>query len=395
MKGERLVREFRNLLLGTLLCASSGAGSASETTSYKYDPLGRLIEVARSDGPANGVNSVYCLDRAGNRRFVRVGGVGTGGNPSSNCRSNSNGSDFNGDGIDDILFLNDSGTLTDWFGPANGVTAQNNASYQVGVGWKIVGRGDFNGDGRDDLLWRQTATGALAEWIATSSGGFASNAIPSPNGASLDWKVASVGDFNGDGYADIVWLQDTGFFSEWLGSSSGALTDNGSATSRNVGTSWGIAGTGDFNGDGRRDIIWRNSDGAYSEWLGQSDGGFIDNYAIAGGTALTSWQIVGVGDFNGDGRADILWQNPSANVLVNWLGKADGSFMDNTANTSYSVPSGWSLAAVADYNGDGRQDILWRHISGTVTDWLGNANGSFTENGANFAVNVGTDWHIQ
>ncbi|MEO8141377.1 MAG: M10 family metallopeptidase C-terminal domain-containing protein, partial [Sphingomicrobium sp.] len=65
----------------------------------------------------------------------------------------------------------------------------------------------------------------------------------------------------------------------------------------------------DFNGDGRSDILWRNIDGQMSNWLGQANGGFVQNNANAAAVVPTSWQIAGTGDFNGDGRDDILWRN--------------------------------------------------------------------------------------
>ena len=46
-------------------------------------------------------------------------------------------------------------------------------------------------------------------------------------------------------------------------------------------TSWHIAGTGDFNGDGRDDILWRNDTGAVTNWLGQANGGFVEQRRIS------------------------------------------------------------------------------------------------------------------
>ena len=65
----------------------------------------------------------------------------------------------------------------------------------------------------------------------------------------------------------------------------------------------------DFNGDGRSDILWRNVDGQMSDWLGTANGGFVQNNANAAAVVPTAWQVAGTGDFNGDGRDDILWRN--------------------------------------------------------------------------------------
>ena len=76
---------------------------------------------------------------------------------------------------------------------------------------------------------------------------------------------------------------------------------------------WQVAGTGDFNGDGRDDILWRNDDGRVIDWLGRADGGFASNTPTAP-RCPTSWQVASIGDFNGDGRDDILWRNDNGAV---------------------------------------------------------------------------------
>ena len=74
-----------------------------------------------------------------------------------------------------------------------------------------------------------------------------------------------------------------------------------------VATSWNIVGSGDFNADGKPDILWENSS------TGQHVILFMDGTSPVGSAVLatlpTSWKIAGSGDFNGDGQPDILWQN--------------------------------------------------------------------------------------
>ena len=77
--------------------------------------------------------------------------------------------------------------------------------------------------------------------------------------------------------------------------------------------------------------------------------------------ADVDWKIGGVGDFNRDGRPDILWHHELSGDLVVW--HMDGPVLRGGATTSPPglTDVGWRMAAVADYNGDERPDIVWRH----------------------------------
>jgi Ca2+-binding RTX toxin-like protein len=303
--------------------------------------------------------------------------------------------DFNGDGRSDILWRNDDGTVRDWLGQANGGFTGNTANLNIAVGndWHVAGTGDFNGDGRSDILWRND-NGTVRDWLGQSNGGFAGNTANLNIAVGNDWHIAGTGDFNGDGRSDILWRNDDGTVRDWLGQANGGFTGNTANLNIAVGNDWHIAGTGDFNGDGRSDILWRNDDGTVRDWLGQANGGFIGNTANLNIAVGNDWHIAGTGDFNGDGRSDILWRNDDGTVR-DWLGQANGGFTGNTANLNIAVGTDWHIAGTGDFNGDGRSDLLWRSDDGTVRDWLGQANGGFADNSANANIAVPTVWHVQ
>ena len=303
--------------------------------------------------------------------------------------------DFNGDGRSDILFRHDTGLVTNSLGTANGGFSNNfaNVASAVGNDWEIAGTGDFDGDGRDDLLWRHDS-GVVSEWLGTANGGFADNFANAGANVATSWRIVGTGDFNGDGRDDILFRHDSGIVTNWLGEADGGFAPNFANASSSVDASWKVIGTGDFNGDGKDDILFRHDSGLITEWLGTANGGFADNFANSASSVATSWHVAGIGDFNGDNRDDLLWRNDSG-LVTDWLANANGSFKTNGANFMSQVGTDWSVSDIGDYNGDGRDDILWRHSSGLVTNWLGQLNGSFGDNIPNAATSVASSWHVQ
>ncbi len=139
----------------------------------------------------------------------------------------------------------------------------------------------------------------------------------------------------------------------------------GSVSLGTVATSWNIVGSADFNGDGQADILWQNTSGSRAVW-------FMNGTAFGTGVylpfAAPSWSIVGSGDFNRDGKPDILWQS-STGARAIWL-------MNGTARMSSvnlpAVATIWNIVGAADFNGDGQVDILWQNNSGARAVWLMN-----------------------
>jgi Ca2+-binding RTX toxin-like protein len=299
--------------------------------------------------------------------------------------------DFNGDGFSDIVLRNDNGQITDWLGQSNGSLVDNSAVFSVnpGTDWHVEGLGDFNGDGLGDVLWRNDS-GAVVTFLGAPNGSFAGNVNFNLN-PGTDWHVEGTGDFNGDGRDDILWRNDAGAVVTLLGNSNGSFTGNVNFN-LNPGLDWHVAGTGDFNGDGRDDILWRNDAGSVVTLLGNSDGSFTGNVNFNLNPGL-DWHIEGTGDFNGDGMDDILWRNDAGQV-VDLLGQSNGAFVGNV-NFDLNPGTDWHIIQTGDFNGDGYDDILWRSDSGSMTDLLGQPNGAFVGNVGSFDASLTSDWHVQ
>ena len=175
---------------------------------------------------------------------------------------------------------------------------------------------------------------------------------------------AAISDFNGDGKSDILMRNTNGSLSLWLMNdatiTSSTVLNNGVPV-----TGWTIAGVGDFNGDGKPDILWRGPNGEVALWL-MNGSTVLSGNVIA--TIPLTWTIAGVGDFNGDGKADILWRGPGGEDAL-WL--MNGS-TQLSAPIFANTPTTWTVAGVGDFNGDGKPDILWRGPNGEVAIWLMN-----------------------
>jgi hypothetical protein len=122
-------------------------------------------------------------------------------------------------------------------------------------------------------------------------------------------------------------------------------------------------------------------------------GRIIASAAAGGGVQLLVKSLVH-NDFNGDGKSDILWRNADGTV-TDWLGLANGGFSGNWDNFHNNPGTSWDVAGTGDFNGDGKSDILWRADDGDVTDWLGKANGGFSGDLDNFHSSVPTAWHVE
>ena len=170
----------------------------------------------------------------------------------------------------------------------------------------------------------------------------------------LSYAVAGAAGFDAGATSEILWRGSDNSTAMWF--LSGGALSSGPQVAGPV-PFWNIVGTGDFNGDGtgsgKRDILWRANDGTLAMWL--MNGAVITSTPTVA-FVPPDWSVVGVGDFDGDGKADILWRNVNGDVaiwLMNGATIVSGPVLGN-------VSPGWVVSGVGDFDGNGKADILWR-----------------------------------
>lgn len=285
------------------------------------------------------------------------------------------GSDFNGDGIDDLLFFNATTR-------AVGQIAMPNATWsQIGVagtGWSAIEVGHFDRDGSTDILWYNSNTKALgrfdmlegaATWRGIGQGGGT-------------WEVVGTGDFDGDGDDDIVWAN------EELNAAGQYRMENGLAQWRTLGFTgddWRVVATGDFNGDQIDDVLWFNTQSGTLGQFRMKENGGKDWSAVT--TLGAGWRVADTGDFNDDGYDDILVFKADTRQ-IGFFDMEDGT-PSWTGLGGYG--NGWSIEGTGDFDGDSDDDILWRNENT-------NAVGQYQMDGSEFTwdaiTTAGAVWDI-
>ncbi len=169
--------------------------------------------------------------------------------------------------------------------------------------------------------------------------------------------MKSGGDFNGDGKQDILWRDyATGQSELWL--MDGATRQSVISLPTTANPAWQIVGAGDFNSDGHDDILWYNqSTGGLAFWA--MNGTTVGVYTELPTVRFLDWTVAGTGDFNADGHADIVWRNEKTQGTLVWLMNGRGG-AKSTMLPTVRHPD-WTLAGVADMTGDGRGDLVWRN----------------------------------
>lgn len=213
-------------------------------------------------------------------------------------------------------------------------------TINAAAGWHFGETADFNGDGKTDLLMLNETTHEVAVWQLNGPQ-LAASAVVGTVNAAAGWHFTDTGDFNGDGKSDLLMLNDTTHEAAvWLMNGT-QLAGSGVIGSINAADGWHFADVGDFNGDGKSDLLFLN-DTMHGVAVWQMNGTQVTANPQVG-IAATGDTFVGLKDVNGDPKSDILFENSTTHVLTAW--EMDGvQIVLNQQIGSINAAGGWHLA---------------------------------------------------
>lgn len=353
-----------------------------------YDWAGFETEIGDINGDGND-DIIWNETGGSNRVFI---GLGTAGGrfefqPSQNYPGTDWGSyemhvgDINGDDRDDIIWnsIRNTNRIYVGLGAEDGRLRFTARQDHPDTGWASYEAhiADVNGDGRDDLIWNSTtSSNHTYVGLGSATGKFLFG--PRQTHPTTDWVgyETHVGDINGDGIEDLIWNSTNNKNRIYVGIG----TDRGMFQFRRYqdhpGTDWSgyEAEIGDVNGDGRDDIVWNSTGNRHRVvvGLGSRSGQFLFGRRQQHPDADSSSYETHLADINGDGREDIVWNSISNNNRVSiGLGTDTGQFIFKSRQVH--AIKGWSGYAthIADVDGDGLDDVVWNSTESTNRVYVG------------------------
>ncbi|TDJ61462.1 MAG: VCBS repeat-containing protein [Nitrospina sp.] len=224
---------------------------------------------------------------------------------------------------------------------------------------------DFDGNANSDLLVYNTSTGQTIVVSLDNATPTSANSVVTEDPAT-GWVVKATGDFNGDCNLNLL------LYNTLDGSVRVILLDGSTVLSETTvlqlpaATNFEIRGTGDFDGDGDSDLVIFNPATGLIGIL------FLENASLVSGEGViqldvdNNWDLINTGDFDGDGKFDLLAYQTDTGIVAEIL--LDGStVLSFTGLIALDSLAGWGVQDTADFNNDGCWDLLTHN---TTDGWL-------------------------
>ncbi len=307
--------------------------------------------------------------------------------------------DLNSDGNEDLLYQEPSKgivRLTTVSSDGRKGTSSHSLGGRTTKNHRILGTGDFDADGKIDLLWWNLSDTSrqLGFWYVNADNYSHDRRMEADTDLpALDpnvYDLAAVGDFNGDGTSDIIFHRKNATGSNpggviyWTIKTDGTIKQSG--TLANVPyEDYDLVGAGDFNGDGVSDILFHNKlTGGLAYWHLKPDGNGVkyDQTGTFEFASYNDWRVVGIGDMDADGNSDLLFHRKSTGSVSYWLINSSGTGRKSYGAYTKTRPSpNYRILGLRHFNQDGKADVLFQNrVNGVVMYWLtgGTSGGTAT-----------------
>ncbi|GLW98481.1 VCBS repeat-containing protein [Microtetraspora sp. NBRC 16547] len=229
-----------------------------------------------------------------------------------------------------------------------------------GFQYQIAGVGDYDGDGYQDIVARDLTTDLLYVYPGTGKRGYGwYPRAQIGNGWGWNYRLHdSVTDWDGDGHQDIVTYEHS---TDRLWLYPGESKRGYSSQPRvEIGRGFATGHTADWDGDGHQDIVTRDKNGLLWLYPGESKRGYSSQPRVQIGNGWTDIWVVGIADWDRDGHQDLLAQDNSGLLwLYPGTGKRGyGWYPRVQIGNGWNAWPGIAVCGVTDWDRDGHQDIL-------------------------------------
>ncbi len=283
--------------------------------------------------------------------------------------------DYNSDGKLDILLTGETGSgmvSKIYRNNGNGTFSEDTTADSVltGVTYSSVAWGDYNSDGKPDILLTgyNGATSVSKIYRNNGNGTFSEDTTADSSLTGVSYGSVAWGDYNSDGRPDILLTGDTGsgpVSKIYRNNGNGTFTETPFTADLNlIAVRLGSVAWGDYNSDGKPDILLTGktaSSALVSKiYRNNGDGTFSEDMTADGGLTAVYQSSVAWGDYNSDGKSDILLTGWSGSAYVSKIYKNNGgtTFSEDTTADAGLTGVAENSVAWGDYNSDGKPDIL-------------------------------------
>ena len=231
----------------------------------------------------------------------------------------------------------DTGELMTWH--LNGTTVVDTRPVSVpgisDTNWKVVGTGDLNGDRHPDILWRHSTEGWLAVWFLQNNQVVGSTYLSIDRVTDTAWRLGGIGDVNRDGFADLVWQHAGGRMAVWFMQGHTVVSTATLPYDVGVNSRWQIATIGDVNKDGYADIVWQTTDAWLAVWLLRGGEVLVTQYLSIPQMPDANWRIKAVLAPDSTGNPSLVWRHSVRGDVALWY--LNGATVVGTIKTTPSI----------------------------------------------------------